>query len=207
MKEKHYLIIMESKQKPIPMVKSPSKDSHLREGKGFSLDEIREAGKSIELLNALKVKIDYFRKSSHKENIEKLKTIEEPKKKGKKRESFVRKEKKRTPFKPKTAKPKRKRTPKPKVVAKKPKIKEKPKVIKKEKKIPEKKVTVEKLGIPLTELTGLGPTTANKFSELGVNTIEELSKEKAEELALLIKGVSEERLKDWIEQAKEMVNK
>jgi predicted flap endonuclease-1-like 5' DNA nuclease len=196
---------MESKQKLISMVKSPSKDSHLREGNGFSLNEIREAKKSIELLKALNIKIDYFRKSSHKENIEKLKSIEVPKKKGKKREPFIRKEKKRTPFKPE--KPKIKRAPKPKIVAKKPKVKEKPKAIKKEKEIPKKEVIIEKLGTPLTQLPGLGPATAKKFSEIGVNSIEELCKEKPEELALLIKGVSEERLKDWIEQGKQMINK
>lgn len=198
---------MESKQKPTPIVKSPSKDSHLREGKGFSLNEIRNSGRSIKLLKELNVKIDYVRKSSHKENIEKLKSIKKTKEKGKKREAFVRKEKKRTPFKPKIEKPKRKRAPKPKIVAKKPKVKEKPKAIKKEKKITKKEVSVEKLGTPLTELPGLGPTTAKKFSELGVYTVEELCKEKPEELALLIKGVSEERLKDWIEQGKEMIEK
>jgi predicted flap endonuclease-1-like 5' DNA nuclease len=196
---------MESKQKPIPIVKSPSRNSYLREGKGFSLEEIKKAGKSIQLLKTQNIKIDYFRKSSHKENIEKLKSIEEPKKKGKKREPFEKKEKKRTPYKPKTEKPKRKRVPKPKVVAKKPKEKEKPKAIKKEKGIIKKEVSVEKLGTPLTELPGLGPATSNKFAELGVNNVEDLCKEKPEELALLIKGVSEERLRDWIEQGKKMI--
>ena len=190
---------MESKQKHIAIVKSPAKDAHLREGKGFSLKEIKESGKTIDLLEQLNIKIDYFRKSSYQENIEKLKSIEFPKKKGKKREPFVKKEKKRTPFKPKLEKAKVKRVIKPKVPPKKPVMKEKPKPIKKE------KVIVEAKGTPLTQLTGLGTATAKKFIELGVNNVEELSKENPEELAALIKGVSEERLKKWIEEAIELI--
>jgi len=190
---------MESKQKHIAIVKSPAKDAHLREGKGFSLKEIKESGKTIDLLEQLNIKIDYFRKSSYQENIEKLKSIEFPKKKGKKREPFVKKEKKRTPFKPKLEKAKVKRVIKPKAPPKKPVMKEKPKPIKKE------KVIVEAKGTPLTQLTGLGTATAKKFIELGVNNVEELSKENPEELAALIKGVSEERLKKWIEEAIELI--
>ena len=195
---------MESKQKHIAIVKSPAKDAHLREGKGFSLKEIKESGKTIDLLEQLNIKIDYFRKSSYQENIEKLKSIEFPKKKGKKREPFVKKEKKRTPFKPKLEKAKLKRVVKPKAPPKKPVMKEKPKPIKK-KEIKKEKVIVEPKGVPLTQLSGLGAATAKKFIELGVNNVEELSKENPEELATLIKGVSEERLKKWIEEAIELI--
>lgn len=194
---------MESKQKLIAVVKSPSKDAHLREGEGFSLNEIKQAGKTVKLLEDLNIKIDYFRKSVHNENIEKLKSIEVPKKKGKKREPFVKKEKKKTPFKPKIEKLKVKRVVKPKVTPAKPV----PKPIKKEKVKPAKieKVKVEPVGIPLTNLSGLGAATAKKFVELGVNTIEELIKENPEELAALIKGVSLDRLKKWIDEGKELI--
>ena len=194
---------MESKQKLIAVVKSPSKDAHLREGEGFSLNEIKQAGKTVKLLEDLNIKIDYFRKSVHNENIEKLKSIEVPKKKGKKREPFVKKEKKKTPFKPKIEKLKVKRVVKPKVTPAKPV----PKPIKKEKVKPAKieKVKVEPVGIPLTNLSGLGAATAKKFVELGVNTIEELIKENPEELAALIKGVSLDRLQKWIDEGKELI--
>ena len=78
---------METKEKLIAIVKSPSKDAHLRTGKGFSLNEIRQAGKTVKFLEDLNIRIDYFRNSVYSENIEKLKSIEVPKKKDKKHES------------------------------------------------------------------------------------------------------------------------
>jgi predicted flap endonuclease-1-like 5' DNA nuclease len=182
---------METRQKIIANVKSPAKDAHLREGNGFSLNEINQSGKSINLLKELNIKIDYFRKSAHPENIEKLKSIEVPKKKGKKREPFVKKEKKKTPFKPKTEKKVIKKPSKPK---------------KKEKVKPIKLEAIQKpTGTPLTELDGLGAKTAKKFFELGVNNIEELVKENPDELGTLIQGVSTKRLIKWIKEGKELL--
>jgi len=194
---------MESKQKLIAVVKSPSKDAHFREGEGFSLKEIKQAGKTVKLLEDLNIKIDYFRKSVYNENIEKLKSIEVPKKKGKKREPFVKKEKKRTPFEPKVEKPKVKRVVKPKVTP----VKPIPKPKKKEKVKPVKieKAKVKAAGTPLTELSGLGATTAKKLIELGVNNIEELCKENPEELASLITGVSLQRLQKWVDEGRELI--
>ncbi len=201
---------MESKPNPVALVKSPSKDAHIRKSNGFSLKEIQEAGKSIELLKKAKIKIDYFRKSAHNENIKMLKSFKFTSKEKKKKKPFIKKEKERTPFK-----------------SKKEKIKEKPKittaesVLKLEKKVKVKpakkekvKITkiekIEKLpspatGKPLTELSGLGEATAKKFIELGVDNVEALCKEQPEELAPLIKGVSVERLKKWIEEGKELI--
>ena len=196
---------MQSKEKLIAVVKSPSKDAHLREGEGFSLNEIKKSGLTVKLLEDLKIKIDYFRKSVYTENSEKLKKIEVPKKKGKKREPFVKKEKKKTPFKPKKERPRVKprkiieKAPKKTLVKPAPK---KPKAVKKKEVKPEK---IEEKGIPLTELSGLGATTAKKFVELGVNNVEELCKENPDELAALIKGVSVSRLKKWIEEGKEII--
>jgi ribosomal protein L13E len=190
---------METKEKLIAVVKSPSKDAHLRAGEGFSLNEIKQAGKTVKILEDLNIKIDYFRNSVYSENIEKLKSIEVPTKKGKKREPFVKKEKKSTPFKPKTEKPKvvKHKAPSTKPVVK-PKKKEKIKPVAVEK--------VEKsTGIPLTELSGLGAKTAKKFIELGVNNIEDLVKENPAELSPLIKGVSLERLQKWIEEGMELI--
>jgi len=193
---------MESKEKLIAIVKSPSKDAHLREGKGFSLNEIKQAGITVKLIKDLNIEIDYFRKSVRTENIEKLKKVEVPKEKGKKREPFIKKEKKKTPFKPKKekvrAKPKQiiEKAPKKLPVKKEPK---KPKIVK------EKEEKREERGTALTEIQGLGITIANKFIDLGVNNIEELVKENPEELAALISGVSLKRLKKWIEEGKEII--
>ncbi|MFX1329486.1 MAG: helix-hairpin-helix domain-containing protein [Promethearchaeota archaeon] len=198
---------MEKKLALIAIVKSPAKNAYLRRGNGFSLKEIEEAGKTIEILKRMDIKIDYFRKSSHPENIKQLKALEIPKIEKKKKKPYIKKEKKRTPFKPIEERVKRK--PK-KVVKEKPKVtptKPKPKVIKKEKVKPVKleKIPVKAEGIPLTELPGLGAATAKKFIELGVNTVEDLCKESPEELSTLIKGVSLDRMKKWIEEGKELL--
>ncbi|MFX0073354.1 MAG: helix-hairpin-helix domain-containing protein [Candidatus Hermodarchaeota archaeon] len=106
-------------QKIIPIVKSPSRDRHLRKGKGFSLGEIKKAGLHILTVKKLNIEIDYFRKSTYDENIEKLKKLKIQEKKGKKREKFVPKEKK--------------------IRVREKKVKKKPKPVKKAKPVPEKK--------------------------------------------------------------------
>ena len=174
------------------------------------LTEIKEAGKDINLLKALNIFIDYFRKSIYPENIEKLKTLK-IKSERKKKQPFIKKEKKKTPFKLKAEKPVDKvveavvetveeiPAKKKKGIKKKPVKKAKPKAVTVE------KVSEESKGIPLTELSGLGAATAKKFNELGVNSCEDICKEKPEDLAPLIKGVSVERLKKWIEEGKELI--
>jgi len=199
---------MESNKKIVAMVISPAKDAHKRKAKGFSLGEIQEAGKTVELLRKLNVDIDYFRKSKHESNVEVLRKLKDIEKKGKKKKPFVAKEKKRTPFKPKASKPEKK--PVKKVVTEKPtktakkapatkkeRVKKEPKAIKKE--LPKAETTA------LTSLSGLGPATAKKFEVLGVSCAEELVKEDPAELAKLIKGVSEERIKNWISECKELL--
>ena len=195
-------------------VKSPSRESHLRKGEGFSLREIKEAERNVNQLKELNINIDYFRKSSHPENIEKLKTLKIPESTGKKRNPFVKKEKKRAIFKLKEeekpkVKPKEIPIETPIETQKKPTVKKKVKTVKKEKAKPGKKekVKIEEIGTPLTELSGLGTATAKKFAELGVGSVEELSKENPEELASLLKGVSLERLVKWIEEGKELIKK
>lgn len=192
---------MENVKQVSATVISPAKSAHIRKGSGFSLLEIKEAGKTIEQIKELKLKIDFNRKSLHKENVDKLKELKTIKKKVKKKEPFIKKEKKRTPFKPKKVKAK------PKKVA--PKVKEPPKkkkVTKKEPK-PIKETKEQVTGTPLTSLSGLGPTTAQKFIELGVNNVEELLKEDPSELSTLIKGVSEDRIQKWIEEATSLLKK
>ena len=199
---------MESKKKIEAMVISPARDAHIRKAKGFSLGEIQEAGKTVELLRKLKIDIDYFRKSKHESNIEKLRKLKDISKKGKKKKPFKAKEKKRTPFKPKVSIPKKKAVKK--VVVEKPAkaVKEAPapkkERVKKESK-PKKKELSEAETTTLTSLSGLGPATAKKFEELGVSCAEELVNEDPAELASLIKGVSEERIRFWISECKELL--
>jgi len=170
------------------MVISPSREHHLREGSGFSVPEIREADKTVHLVKQHGIKIDYNRTSIHDFNVEKLKTLEPIEKKGPKREPFVRKEKKRTPFKPRKTE----------------KI-EKGEEKKEEKE--EKKVEPEIETIALTELDGLGPKTEEKFIELGIKSVNDLIKENPSELATLIYGASEDSIKEWIKQGRELLKK
>lgn len=195
------------------IVSSPSRDAYLRRGKGFSLAEIKMANKSVALLKELKVSIDYFRRTAHKENIEKLKTLKTPEKKGKKKKPYIPKEKRVTV----KAKVKKKITPpkKEEILPEKPVEEVKPKTkaastIKQKAKVKAKvkaEVKAEIKGIPLTELSGLGAATAKKFKDVGVENIEQLCKEKPEELGMLISGCSEERIRKWIEEGNKMLNK
>jgi len=192
---------MENNKNIVAVVISPAKDAHKREAKGFSLSEIKEAGKTPELLRALNIDVDYFRKSKHDLNIEQLKKLKPASKKVKKKKHYAFKEKKRTPFKTKVEKTEQvpkitKKTPPPK--------KEVEKVVL----TPAKKEKKEKLkseNTKLTSITGLGPAAAIKLEELGVSCVEELIKENPGELAALIKGVSEERISKWCDEGKEML--
>ena len=188
--------------KKISIVKSPAKTAHLRSGSGYSLKEIKEAGKTIALAKKMKIKIDYNRRSVYKDNVETLKAIKPLKKKGAKR-PYAPKEKviKREKFKPMVEETLVKKTVEKKKPAKKeepkPKAKGKPE---KEKKAPVKEETV---GIPLTELSGLGPATAKKFEEVGVMNVEDLCKENPKELSMLVKGCSEDKIQNWVNEGKE----
>lgn len=184
----------------MPKVKSPSRMVHTKEGKGFSLPEIKEAGKSVQLLKQLGIPIDFFRRSSHAWNVDQLKDLKAPKTKKKKKREWVPAEHK--------PKPKPKPQREPLAFKKEEKVEEKKKPKKKAPKKKEKKEAVpESEKIPLTELMGLGPATADKFKELGVDSVQELMKEDPAELGTLIKGCSEERIRGWIDEGKELIEK
>jgi predicted flap endonuclease-1-like 5' DNA nuclease len=205
---------MENNKNIMAVVISPAKDAHKREAKGFSLSEIKEAGKTPELLKTLNVNVDYFRKSKYESNIEQLKKLK-PVKKVLKKKPYVFKEKKRTPFKPKAEKKVRKKPIKVEKTEQKPKITKKApppkKSIKEAEELelkPPKKEKKEKLKsdkTKLTSLTGLGPAAAKKLEALGVSCVEELVKENPGDLAPLIKGISEERISKWCDEGKEIL--
>ena len=139
--------------------------------------------------------------------IDMLKKIKTPETKGPKREAFVKKEKKKAAFKPKLIDKKvKKTTPKPKAPVNKTapaKPKEQPVI--KEKAPKKEKVKVEKKGMPLNVLTGLGITTAKKFETVGINSVEELIVETPEEIAKMIKGASEAKIITWINEGKKLL--
>jgi len=209
----------------IATVKSPSREGHIREGNGFSLTEIKAAGKTNAFLKELNIKIDYFRKSTHEWNIEQLKALKPLKKKETKKKPYSPKEerikasRKRKVKKKKIPKEKIEIVPEiekeeivqpiPKKTVIEPKVKTPPKT-----KLapaieakPEPTPKPEEIEIPLTNLSGLGSATAKKFKDLGVNSVEGLVKEDPEELAMLISGVSADRIKKWVEEGKELLNK
>ena len=59
--------------------------------------------------------------------------------------------------------------------------------------------------IPLTKLSRLGSKTEEKFKSLGIKSVNDLIKEKPSDLAKLISGVSQDSIKNWIEEGKELV--
>jgi len=208
---------------PIAKIKSPSKTAQLKNGSGFSLAEIKQAGKNVQILKKLKIKIDYFRKSVYESNVDLLKDLKAPVPKGKKRDPFVKKEKtskkkfkgvkeekpKAKEVKTETAKkaPKKKAATKKKPAAKKKaetKKVEKLTVESVEKIEPKPKEEIEG-AIALTQLSGLGMTTAKKFENLGVNSVQELLEENAEELSKLIKGCSVVKIETWQKQGKALL--
>jgi predicted flap endonuclease-1-like 5' DNA nuclease len=201
---------MESNKNVVAMAISPAKDAHVREGKGFSLLEIKEAGKTVAMLRELNIDIDFFRRSKHETNVELLKKVQPVSKKKKQKKPYEYKEKKRTPFKPMEEKVKKKPA-KTKKVAQEPKAIKKAPPVKKEKAKKVAKPTKAELKsadtTKLTSLSGLGPATAKKFEDLGVSCVEDLVKEDPSELASLIKGVSEDRITNWINESKELLNK
>ena len=225
----------ESAIKPIASVKSPARDAHLRDGKGFSLGEIKAAGHTIRAFKTLGIKIDYLRRTVHDFNVKQLKEIKLPTIKKKEKAPYKSKEERIEIRKSKIAK-----KPKPikkveivseeePIEAEEVAVEEEPEPIPKEKvtiktKKPvkeeieleeveeEEKEAVEEKeikseGLPLTELPGLGKATAKKFNDIGVNTVEELCEEDPAELATLIEVFSVERIQKWVEEGKKLLNK
>jgi predicted flap endonuclease-1-like 5' DNA nuclease len=177
-------------KKVYAQVQSPARNHHLRKGYGFSLKEIEEAGLTLEKAKQIGMNIDYRRRTSYDSNIEKLKGLEIPEKeKRPKREPFTKRIKKKEQFKPQKVS----------------KIKEKE--VKKEQVKEEEFEIPEGEPIPLTELTGLGPKTEEKFHELGVMSVQDLLKEKPEDLATLIHGCSEDGIADWQKEGKSKLKK
>lgn len=81
-----------------------------------------------------------------------------------------------------------------------------------QKKKPKKEITDKKQSLksevevlPLTELHGLGPKTEERFTKIGIESVNDLVNETPSELAPLIKGSSKSTIKDWIEEGKRLL--
>ena len=59
----------------------------------------------------------------------------------------------------------------------------------------------------MSNLSGLGSATSKKFIELGVKNVQDLLEEDADELAMLISGVSADRIKKWMQEGKGLLEK
>ena len=127
----------ESAIKPMASVKSPARDAHLRDGKGFSLAEIKAAGHNIQTLKALGIKIDYLRRTIHDFNVKLLKEIKLPEIKKKEKAPYKSKEERIEIRKSKIAK-------KPKPIKKVEIVREKEKIVEEEPLKAEEEVVEEK---------------------------------------------------------------
>lgn len=88
------------------LVHSPEQRAHVRRGRGFSLNELKEAGLTLHDAKMFEIPVDKRRKSSHLENVETLKKNYEkitPKPKPEKPKKII--EKKPKPTKKTTKKP------------------------------------------------------------------------------------------------------
>ncbi|MHA1606027.1 MAG: ribosomal protein L13e [Candidatus Freyarchaeota archaeon] len=164
------------------MVRPPRQPQRLREGRGFSIAELKEAGLTLHDAKQVGIRVDVRRKTVHMENVKALKDFMKKLVKGKAARRKAVKEK------------------------------EVKKAIEKVEEVEgtEKKVMVEgevKPGkTPLTILKGLGAKTAQKFAEVGIESVEELAEEDAELLSEAL-GIKKERVASWIDEAKDIVKK
>ncbi|MEM3580810.1 MAG: helix-hairpin-helix domain-containing protein [Candidatus Bathyarchaeia archaeon] len=72
--------------------------------------------------------------------------------------------------------------------------------------VEEKVVEVAPTGTPLTKVKGIGEKRSEQLKALGINTVEELAKASAKELALKLK-ISPKITQRWIENAKRLTEK
>lgn len=165
-----------------------------REGRGFSIGELNEAGLPTIKAKKMGFVVDKRRRTVYPKNVEllrrKSKEIEEEmEKKARARRITKRKEAPKTRGKPKRAgKPKAekvKKAPKKKKVAKKKPAKEKEKII------------------PLTDVKGLGPKRAEKLHETGVKSANDLIKADLVKVAEET-GISTKILERYVSEAKKL---
>ena len=158
-----------------------------REGRGFSLKEIKEAGINIQRARKLGFLVDRRRKTVYDENIKKLKELLKTAKKKPVKKKLV-KEKVEKPIKKEKKVKKKAEEPKKKVA------KPKKKAVK-EKKIKE---------IALTEVKGLGKKTAEQLEKAGIKSANELLSLDTKEIVEKT-GISEKKIERLKENTKEVL--
>lgn len=155
-----------------------------REGRGFSLKEIKEAGINIQRARKLGFLVDRRRKTVYDENIKKLKELLKPAKKKPVKKKLV-KEKVEKPIKKEKKVKKKAEEPKKKVAK------------------PKKKAVKEKK-IALTEVKGLGKKTAEQLEKAGIKSANELLSLDTKEIVEKT-GISEKKIERLKENTKEVL--
>jgi large subunit ribosomal protein L13e len=164
-----------------------------REGRGFSLKEIKEAKIDIQRARKLGFLVDRRRKTAYDENIKKLKELLKPAKKKPVKKKLVKKEIK------KVEKPIKKE-------AKEKKVKKKAEEPKKKVAKPKKKAVKEKKikEIALTEVKGLGKKTAEQLENAGIKSANKLLSLNTKKIVEKT-GISEKKIEKLKESAKEVL--
>jgi len=145
--------------------------SKIRRGRGFSRGELEAAGLSVKETLWMGLPVDTLRQSVREDNIESLRMIME-------QIENAPEPVEETPRPAKEAKP----------------TAEKPKKGK-------AKPAPKKEGVPLEEIAGVGPKTAERLHEAGYSSAEDIAKADVDALAE-IKGISKKSAAELIENAK-----
>ncbi|MHA1835652.1 MAG: ribosomal protein L13e [Candidatus Odinarchaeia archaeon] len=156
-----------------PKVKYPKNKLAMREGRGFSLGELKEANLNVHMLKLRKIPVDRRRRTVHKENIELLKTL--------------------------FAKPKKKKEIKKQV---KPKEPVKPKKPQKKKTVKTEEIDKQAIK-DLAEIKGLTIVSAKKLIKVGVMSKKDLAEMSEDlDILSEETGIPIEKLEKWVKQIK-----
>jgi len=173
-----------------------------RNGRGFSRKEIIEAGITMDEALWIGIPVDAKRKSLYEENVETIhdilehieelqKEYEEQKKIEQARQEEIMAEKEKVSKKKKKEKKPKKETKK--------KVEE----VLEEETIEEEAPQVQAASESLETIPGIGPKTAERLTEAGYSTVEDIVNATVDELAE-IKGISKKSATEMIEKAKEL---
>ncbi len=148
-----------------------------REGRGFSRDELSQAGLQLSKAKKLGFAVDLRRRTTNTQNIKLLKTkskeiAAELKKKIKIKKAIKTKKVTKEPKKEKPMKKETKKAVKPKKKPAEKKEAPKPKPAKAKEKV-----------IPLTDIKGLGPKTAKRLEDAGIKSAAKLAKANMKKLS------------------------
>ncbi|MBN1785671.1 MAG: ribosomal protein L13e [Candidatus Methanofastidiosa archaeon] len=176
-----------------------------RNGRGFSRKELIEAGLTVDEALWMGIPLDPKRKTLYEDNVETIfsiidhiKTLHEELEEQRKLE--IARQEERKAEKEKDSKKKKKGKEAKKEEKKAPKKEEKPAVVEAAKEEPEEG---DKESMPLDDIPGVGPKTADRLFDAGYVSVADIANAKAEDLAQ-VKGISEKSAAELIKKAKEL---